>query len=209
MPFQGLQVFHRALTATDKFTEVFSGIPASVGLVLVALRDPHRSVHNNSELYSLGGDPEYGFKRFSLQLGALTLPQPAAELNMSEIQAGRAFADWLSATGGSATNGNGGAVGNLSEWTKAPILAYRILQDPGAYADTLTIRLDLKKQLRSDKMSTKANKIIDQSDYDVDVDPYMSMPELVVGVVHQRVFEAFWDGPDTFPTRVVVDDVLN
>ena len=37
----------------------------------------------------------------------------------------------------------------------------------------------------------------------------MSMPELVVGVVHQRVFEAFWDGPDTFPTRVVVDDVLN
>ena len=45
--------------------------------------------------------------------------------------------------------------------------------------------------------------------HDDDVDPYMSMPELVVGVVHQRVFEAFWDGPDTFPTRVVVDDVLN
>ena len=58
-------------------------------------------------------------------------------------------------------------------------------------------------------MSTKANKIIDQSDYDLDVDPHMSMPELAVGVVHQRVFEAFWDGPDTFPTRVVVDDVLN
>eukprot|EP01046_Picozoa_sp_COSAG06_P113011 COSAG06_NODE_59717_length_273_cov_0.597701_1_plen_27_part_10 len=27
---------------------------------------------------------------------------------MSEIQVGRAFADWLSATGGSTTNGNGG-----------------------------------------------------------------------------------------------------
>ena len=27
--------------------------------------------------------------------------------------------------------------------------------------------------------------------------------------VHQKVLEAFWDGPDTFPTRVVVDDVLN
>ena len=37
----------------------------------------------------------------------------------------------------------------------------------------------------------------------------MSQPELVVGVVHQKVLEAFWDGPDTFPTRVVVDDVLN
>ena len=58
-------------------------------------------------------------------------------------------------------------------------------------------------------MSVKADKIIDQSDFDPDKDPYMSMPELVVGVVHQRVFEAFWDGPDTFPTRVVVDDVLN
>ena len=38
---------------------------------------------------------------------------------------------------------------------------------------------------------------------------YVSQPELVVGVVHQKVLEAFWDGPDTFPTRVVVDDVLN
>eukprot|EP01045_Picozoa_sp_COSAG04_P013344 COSAG04_NODE_943_length_9239_cov_3.297155_1_plen_58_part_00 len=38
---------------------------------------------------------------------------------------------------------------------------------------------------------------------------HMSQPELVIGVVHQKVLEAFWDGPDTFPTRVVVDDVLN
>ena len=77
-------------------------------------------LHNNSELYEIGGDPEYGFKRFSLQLGALTLPQPAAELDMSEIQAGRAFADYISAIGGDASSGNGGALASLSSWTKAP-----------------------------------------------------------------------------------------
>eukprot|EP01046_Picozoa_sp_COSAG06_P072165 COSAG06_NODE_20989_length_774_cov_0.964444_1_plen_41_part_10 len=41
---------------------------------MVALRDPAHSVHVNSELYELGGDPSYGFRRFSLSLGALTLP---------------------------------------------------------------------------------------------------------------------------------------
>jgi hypothetical protein len=51
----------------------------------------------------------------------------------------RAFADWLSMTGGSATNGNGGAFASMSEWATQPLLAYRILQDPGAYADTLTL----------------------------------------------------------------------
>ena len=124
---------------------------------------------------------------------------------MSEIQCGRAFADWLSATGGSATNGNGGAMASLSEWTKAPILAYRILQDPGAYADTLTLRFDLKTALSATDMPTDDQLRV----RDPDKKPYKAMPELVVGVVHQRVFEAFYDGPDTFPTRVVVDDVLN
>ena len=33
---------------------------------------------------------------------------------MSEKQVGRAFAGWLSLTGGSATNGNGGALANLT-----------------------------------------------------------------------------------------------
>ena len=39
--------------------------------------------------------------------------------------------------------------------------------------------------------------------------PYKEMPELVVAVIHQRVFEAFWNDGETFPSRVVVDDVLN
>ena len=71
-------------------------------------------MHNNSELYETGGDANYGFKRFSLQLGALTLPQPAAELDMAEIQAGRTFADYISAIGGDASSGNGGALASLS-----------------------------------------------------------------------------------------------
>eukprot|EP01046_Picozoa_sp_COSAG06_P036375 COSAG06_NODE_4005_length_4669_cov_393.186652_1_plen_104_part_10 len=104
---------------------MFSGIPASCGGIVVALRDPAHSVHVNSELYELGGDATYGFKRFSLSLGALTLPQPAAELDMSEKQVGREFANWISMTGGSATNGNGGALANLTGWTSAPILAHR------------------------------------------------------------------------------------
>ena len=178
-------------------------------MVVVALRDPAHSTFVNSELYETGGDPNYGFKRFSLQLGALTLPQPATELDMSEKQVGRAFADWLSITGGGPTNGNGGALANLTGWTSAPILGYRILQDPGAYADTLTLRFDLKSAL---------NSVVAQTAHPDDDElkagattryPYQEMPELVVAVIHQRVFEAFWNDSDTFPSRIVCDDVLN
>ena len=209
VPYQGISVYHRQLTANKTFTEVFSGIPASIGMVAVALRDPASSTFVNSELYKIGGDPNYGFSRFSLQLGALQLPQPAAELDMSEKQVGRAFADWLSLTGGGATNGNGGALANLTGWTSAPILGYRILQDPGAYADTLTLRFDLK---------TALNGVAAQTDHPTDAElkagaanryPYQEMPELVVAVIHQKVFEAFWNDGETFPSRIVCDDVLN
>jgi hypothetical protein len=108
-------------------------------------------------------------------------------------------------TGGSATNGNGGALANLTGWTSAPILAYRILQDPGAYADTLTLRFDLKSGLTSTDMATDAQLRL----RDTTAKLYQNMPELVVGVIHQRVFEAFWSEGETFPSRVVVDDMLN
>ena len=39
--------------------------------------------------------------------------------------------------------------------------------------------------------------------------PYKGSPELVVYCVHQKVFEAFWEQGQTFPSRVLVDDVLN
>jgi hypothetical protein len=207
VPYQGLTVYHRQLTGTKSFTEVFSGIPASIGGLVVGLRDPAHSIHVNSEAYQIGGDPEFGFARFSAQLGALQLPQPAAETDMSEIQVARQFADWLSMTGGSATNGNGGAFANMSEWARQPLLGYRILQDPGAYADTLTLRFDLKNQLVSDSAQMPDDdelRVRDPTKL-----PYKEMPELVIGVIHQRVFEAFWENSETFPSRIVVDDVLN
>ena len=39
--------------------------------------------------------------------------------------------------------------------------------------------------------------------------PYQEMPELVVAVIHQKVFEAFWNDGETFPSRLVTDDILN
>eukprot|EP01045_Picozoa_sp_COSAG04_P008326 COSAG04_NODE_458_length_14025_cov_349.233735_4_plen_280_part_00 len=63
VPFQGLSVYHRQLTNNSTFTEVFSGIPASIGLVLVGLRDPTHSVHNNSELYEIGAVFRVVFRR--------------------------------------------------------------------------------------------------------------------------------------------------
>jgi hypothetical protein len=209
VPYQAISVYHRQLTANKTFTEVFSGIPASCAMVAVALRDPAHSTFVNSELYETGGDPNYGFKRFSLQLGALTLPQPAAELDMSEKQVGRAFADWLSITGGGPTNGNGGALANLTGWTSAPILGYRILQDPGAYADTLTLRFDLKSALNSVAVQAAHPDDDELKAGATNRYPYQEMPELVVAVIHQRVFEAFWNDSDTFPSRIVCDDVLN
>ena len=38
------------------------------------------------------------------------------------------------------------------------------------------------------------------------VDP---MWRLVLWCIHQKVFEAFWDEGETFPSRVICDDVLN
>ena len=33
--------------------------------------------------------------------------------------------------------------------------------------------------------------------------------EMVLWCIHQKVFEAFWSDGETFPSKVVVDDVLN
>jgi hypothetical protein len=33
--------------------------------------------------------------------------------------------------------------------------------------------------------------------------------ELVLWVIHSKVFEAFWQQGEIFPNRVIVDDVLN
>ena len=83
-------------------------------------------------------------------------------------------------------NGVGGEGASLTSWTKSPIIATRCLQDPGAYASTATLRFTLDSAL------TAADDA-----------------ELVVWAVHSRVLEMFWDSGETFPSRVLVDDVLN
>ena len=91
------------------------------------------------------------------------------------------------------------------------------MQNPGveesrrihSFIPTFSETFSSAQALRTGSESTEANKAVSLASVDAAVDPYMSQPERVVGVVHQKVLEAFWDGPDTFPTRIVCDDVLN
>ena len=182
IPYQAMTIYTRTLTNSKNFTESFSGIPPSVGAIIVGLRSTAHTVNTNRELYSLGGAADKGIKSLSLSLGSLQLPQPAYVLDFGERQIGRLFADWLSFTGGSPSNGVGGD--SLTEFCKSPLAAFRVLQDPGSYASTAIIRMETKADLGTDA-------------------------ELVVACVHQKVFEAYWQDGETFPSRVVVDDVLN
>ena len=181
VPFQAISVYTRTLTTDSNFTESFSSIPASIGACVVALRDSTAGINQNRELYSVGGGSS-GFKSFSFQLGALQLPQPAYKLDIESRQFGRLFADWLSFTGGSASNGVG--ADSLTEFAKSVLIPIRVLQDPGSYASTATLRFETKAALPANT-------------------------ELVLWVIHQRVFEAFWEQGQSQPSRVIVDDVLN
>ena len=130
IPYQAMTIYTRTLTNSKNFTESFSGIPPSVGAIIVGLRSTAHTVNTNRELYSLGGAADKGIKSLSLSLGSLQLPQPAYVLDFGERQIGRLFADWLSFTGGSPSNGVGGD--SLTEFCKSPLAAFRVLQDPGS-----------------------------------------------------------------------------
>ena len=106
-------------------------------------------------------------------------------MDMSDKQVGRAFADWLSFTGGSYANGVGGEGSSLTSWTKSPLIAVRVLQDPGSYASTATLRFTTETALDAGDSA-----------------------ELCLWCIHSKVLECFWDSAETFPSRVVVDDVL-
>ena len=192
VPFQEITAYHRVLGNNSQFTENFTSSPPSVGAIFVALRDNKHDINVNSETFKLGGDSTYGFSRFSMQLGSLILAQPAYELNMSDRSVARAYADYLSAVGAGPSSDRGQS---MTEWcsTLGPILAFRVLQEPGSYASTLTLRFNLKNALIDAAAAT----------------PYKGSPELVVYCVHQKVFEAFWEQGQNMPSRVLVDDVLN
>eukprot|EP01048_Picozoa_sp_COSAG05_P004531 COSAG05_NODE_248_length_12946_cov_85.003737_6_plen_509_part_00 len=187
VPYQAVTVYTRTLTASSNFTETFTSIPASVGAIVIGLRDATHAIAINRELYERGaagtaGDTQ-GIKTLSLALGSLQLPIPAYQLNFSKHQFGRLFADWLSFTGGSASNGVGGD--SMTEFAKSPLAAFRVLQEPGAYASTAIVRME------TNGANVDANT------------------EMVLWCIHQKVFEAFWSDGETFPSKVVVDDVLN
>ena len=188
VPYQAVSVYTRTLTPASNFTETFTSIPASVGAIVIGLRDATHGIANNRELYERGArggatGADQGIKTLSLALGSLQLPIPAYQLNFSKHQFGRLFADWLSFTGGSASNGVGGD--SMTEFAKSPLAAFRVLQEPGAYASTAIVRLETAGA------NTDANT------------------EMVLWCIHQKVFEAFWSDGESFPSRVVVDDVLN
>jgi hypothetical protein len=186
IPFQDISVYTRSLASGSTFTEQFTGLPGSLGACVIGLRSTDNTIGQNRELYELGGGAK-GFKTFSFSLGGqLLLPQPAYQMDMQKKQVGRAFADWLDFIGGNMANGVGGEGASLTSWTKSPLLAIRVLQDPGAYSSTATLRFELKDELIADDHA-----------------------ELVVWVIHQRVMEAFFENGETFPSRILVDDVLN
>jgi hypothetical protein len=184
VPFQDIEVYTRKLGVGNNFVENFTSISPGVGAICCALRDSSHDIGTNRELYSLGGGAK-GFQTWAFSLGNLQLPIPSYQMKIDEYQSGRAFADWLSFTGGSYANGVGGEGSSLTSWTKSPILAARCLQDPGSYASTCTVRF-----------TTKAD--IEAADN----------AELVFWVISTRVMEAFWSSGETFPDRVIVDTVL-
>ena len=178
IPFQAMTLFTRTITGEGNFTEQFSGIPPSVGAIVVALRSNAHGLNKNRELYEKGTL----ITKASLSLGALQLPTPEYDISFPDRRFGRVFADWISFTGGSVSNGLGSD--SLTEFAKSPVLAWRILQDPGSYSSTASLRFSVASAVGADC-------------------------EIVMACIHQRVFEAYWQDGESAPSRVIVDDVLN
>ena len=131
------------ITGEGNFTEQFSGIPPSVGAIVVALRSNAHGLDKNRELYQKGTL----ITKASLSLGALQLPTPEYDISFPDRRFGRVFADWISFTGGSVSNGLGDS---LSEFAKSPLLAWRILQDPGSYSSTASLRFSVASTVGTD-----------------------------------------------------------
>jgi hypothetical protein len=186
VPYQDVSLYTRSLTdGTADFTEQFSSIPPSVTGLVFALRSNQHKFTTNRELYELGGGPQ-GFKDFQMQLGSLSLPQPAYVLDFEERSAQRSFQDYCSFIGGDKSNGVGAM--SYSEWCKSPLICMRVLQNPQEYASTLTARFSLKAPGGF---------------------PAGTQAELLVVCLHSKVFEAEWGQGESNPSKVVVDEILS
>ena len=182
IPYQSITQYSRALTANQAFTETFSGIPPSVTAIVVAMRSEAHRLDQNRELYLAGGSgSDHSFKTFQLQMGSLSLPQPAYDLDLPNRRAGRAFADYISFVGGDHKDGTG-AMG-YTEWCESPLLCFRILQNPGEYSSTLTLRFTTQNAVAAGTT-------------------------LTVFCLHSKVFEAEWNQGESMPSKVLVDEIL-
>lgn len=183
VPFQSCTLYTRALAQNENFQETFSGIPPSVTGIVVAMRKQEHSLAENRELYLAGGSSsDFSFKNFQLQMGSLSLPQPSYDMDLPNRRAGRAFADYVSFIGGDHRDGTG-AMG-YTEWCESPLLCFRILQNPGEYSSTISLKFSTQAQV--DAGTT-----------------------LMVFCLHSKVFEAEWAEGSEQPTKVLVDEVLS
>jgi hypothetical protein len=182
IPYQSITQYTRALTQTTSFQETFSGIPPSVTGMIVAMRTEAHGFTQNRELYLAGGSgSDCSFKNFQLQMGTLSLPSPAYDLDLPQRRAGRAFADYVSFVGGDHRDGTGAM--SYTEWCESPLLCFRILQNPGEFSSTVSLKFTTQGQVPAGTT-------------------------LMLFCLHSKVFEAEWSDPGGMPTKVLTDEIL-
>ena len=182
IPYQGCSLYTRALAQNREFQETFSGIPPSITGLVVALRSQTHGFTDNRELYLAGGSTsDHSFKSFQVQMGSLTVPTPSYDLNFPERKCQRAYEDFISFVGGDHRDGAGAM--SYSEWCEAPLLCFRILQNPSEYSSTINL-----------KFSTQG--------------PVPANTTLMIFAIHSKVFEAEWNQGENMPSKVVVDEIL-
>ena len=180
IPFQDVSVFQRTLSASADHNLTFTGIPPSVTALVFALKDDLHKFSNNRERYSVGGG-DRGFRTFNMQMGSLSFPQPNYQLDTRNLDAARAYADFCSFVGGD--HKDGVSAMSYSEWCKAPLLCFRVLQNPAEYASTVNVRF-----------TTHVASLASQS--------------MLMFCLHSKCFEAEWQAGETNPSKVLVDEIL-
>eukprot|EP01050_Picozoa_sp_SAG11_P007339 SAG11_NODE_609_length_8224_cov_5.446154_4_plen_402_part_00 len=183
VPFSGITLYTRNLTAGQhSFTEVFSGLSASVSAVILALRVDEHELGTNRELYLQGGAATGSFATAQLSIGSLIVPSPSYDMNPVERRVGRSMADFLSFCGASHTDPAGGV--NVTEYCRSPLLTFRVLQPKSTFSPTATVRFTTNGDVPAGT-------------------------QLMFFAVHQRVFEARWPSPGAAnPSSVLVDEVI-
>jgi hypothetical protein len=180
IPYQDVSVFQRTLSASADHNITFTGIPPSVTALVFAIKDDGHTFSNNRERYSAGGG-DRGFKTFNMQMGSLSLPQPNYMLDTRNLDAARAYGDFCSFVGGDHKDGTSAL--SYSDWCKAPLLCFRVLQNPQEYSSTVNVTF-----------TTHTASLASQS--------------LLCFCLHSKVFEAEWNQGETNPSKILVDEIL-